>query len=455
MTQFDYDLMIIGAGSGGVRAARMAASYGAKVAIAEDSDLGGTCVNLGCVPKKLFVYASQFSDHFSDSQGFGWSKENPTFDWHTLLKNKNREISRISGAYQNILNTAGAELIRERAVFENPHTIKLLASGKTLRAKHILVAPGSKPFVPDIPGKELAITSNDAFHLDTLPASIVIVGGGYIAVEFACIFHGLGVETTLLYRGEKILRGFDEDMRDKLQEEMNNRGISLHLNTNPTQLSQQDGKYHVALNTGTTLTTDLVMYATGRIPNTQNLGLEKVGVALGRKGEILVDDYYKTSVDHIYAVGDVIDRIALTPVALREGAAVAETLFNNTPTQLNYNSIPTAVFSQPEIGVVGLTEAQAREKYKSIDIYKSDFRPLKYIIADRNTKMLMKLIVDGESKKILGCHMIGDAAAEIVQIVATVIRMGGTKTDLDETVALHPSSSEELVTMKQKWSPAV
>lgn len=453
MTHFDYDFFVIGAGSGGVRASRMASSYGAKVGIAEEAQLGGTCVNLGCIPKKLFVHASHFGESFEDARGFGWSASDVQFDWQTLVKHKDREILRINGVYQNILKSSGVTIYSERAVLEDAHTIRLTSSNTKICAKYILIAPGSKAYFPDIPGIDFAITSNEAFHLESLPKSIAIVGGGYIAVEFAGIFNGLGVKTNLIYRGPHILRGFDHDMRLKAEEEMRTRGIEIILNANPVQISQDKSDYEVSLDTGTTLKTDMVMYATGRVPNTKNLGLESADVKLGKRGEILVNTYYQSSVDSIYAVGDVIDRITLTPTAIREGAAVAETLFNNTPKTVDYQNIPTAVFSQPEIGVVGLTEEEARAQFDHIDIYKSDFRPLKHIISERKTRMMMKLIVNGQTNHVLGCHMIGEASAEIVQLAATAIRMGATKADFDETIALHPSSAEELVTMRQKWVP--
>lgn len=454
MAHFDYDLFIIGAGSGGVRAARIASKYGAKIAMAEDSRLGGTCVNLGCIPKKLLVYASHFADNFEDAQGYGWTVGETQFDWPKLIANKNTEIDRISGFYKETLDNAGVNLFRERAVLTSPHTVRLESSGQEISAQHILVAVGSTAFKPDIPGQDLAITSNEAFYLETLPHSITIVGGGYIAVEFAGIFNGLGVPTTLVYRREKILRGFDHDMRATLQDEMQQRGVSLHLNADPVEIMKTDEKYRVTLNNGSIFETDLVMYATGRVPNTKNLGLETAGVALGERGKILVDDYYKSSVDSIYAVGDVIDRFTLTPLAIREAMIFAEHVFNNGTKKLDYSVIPTAVFSQPEIGVVGLTEDEARQTFEMIDIYKSNFRELKHTMSGRQTRMLMKLIVDGKTDRVLGCHIIGEAAAEIVQLMATAITLGAKKTDLDQTIALHPSTAEELVTMKEKWTPS-
>lgn len=453
MSTYDFDLFVIGGGSGGVRAARMSAQFGAKVGVAEEYRYGGTCVIRGCVPKKLLVYASRFGDAMDDAQGFGWTVEGRKFDWRTLIANKDQEIDRLNQIYIQILDDNGVTHYDTRAEIQDAHTVRLVADGREVTAKTILVAVGATPFVPDIPGAELAITSNEAFHLPDLPSSITVVGGGYIAVEFAGIFNGLGAETTLLYRGPQILRGFDDDLRDGLAEELTRRGIDVRVNAMPAAISRTGDGFAVRLEDGTSLETSLVMFATGRIPNTHGLGLEKAGVEIGKNDAIAVDSYSRSSVDTIYAVGDVTDRFNLTPVAIHEGAAFARTLFNNDPTPVDHDFIPTAVFSEPEIGTVGLTESVARDQYGQIDIYKSRFRPMKHTLSGREEYMLMKLIVDSATDKVLGCHIMGADAAEIVQILAVPIRMGLTKRDLDATMALHPSAAEELVTMREKWVP--
>lgn len=448
MANYDYDLFTIGAGSGGVRASRMAANYGAKVAVAEEYRVGGTCVIRGCVPKKLFVYASRFAEEFEDARAFGWASHKPDFDWPTLLKNKDREIDRLNGIYIKNLDAAGVEIIQSRAVLKDAHTVNLVAEDRDVTADKILVATGGWPFIPEFAGSEHAITSNEAFHLEELPESILVVGGGYIAVEFAGIFHGLGVETVQAYRGPQILRGFDDDLRDHLADEMRARGIDIRLDFNPAKIEKTDEGFLVTGENGDTVKTGLVMYATGRNPNTDGLGLDAAGVKLGKNGEVEVDEYSKTSADNIYAVGDVTDRVALTPVAIREGAAVAETLFNDNPVAVDHSDIPSAVFSTPEIGTVGLTEAEAREKYGDVEIFKSTFRPMKLTLTDRQEKMLMKLIVDKTSGKVVGCHILGPDAGEMIQVVGITMKMGATKADFDATMALHPSAAEELVTMK-------
>lgn len=453
MTDFDYDLFVIGAGSGGVRAARMSATYGARVAVAEEYRLGGTCVIRGCVPKKLFVYAGHFSEVFEDAAGFGWSGLDPQFEWRKLRDNKDAEIDRLEGIYGNLLKNTGVEVIRSRAVFRDAHTIELVGEGRTVTAERILIATGAWPFVPDIPGKEHAITSNEAFHLDELPKRAIVVGGGYIAVEFAGIFHGLGVETTLVYRGEKILRGFDHDLQDGLMDEMSKKGLTVLTNTNIGKIEQSDGDYIASFDGGGDLKTDLVLYATGRVPNTTGLGLDSVGVDTGSNGEVVVDAYSQTNIPHIYAVGDVTDRMNLTPVAIDDGAAFAETVYNNNPKAIDHENVATAVFSQPEIGTVGLTEAQAREDYGDVDIYKAKFRPLKHTLSGRDERMVMKLIVDQASDRVLGCHILGEAAGEMAQCLGVAVKMGATKADFDATMAVHPTASEELVTMRNKWTP--
>ncbi len=451
MAEFDYDLFVIGAGSGGVRAGRMAASHGAKVAVAEEYRVGGTCVIRGCVPKKLFIYASHFSEYVEDAAGYGWSIDEGTFNWSTLIANKDKEIDRLNGIYIRNLEASGVEIFQSRATLQDAHTVNL-DNGSSFTAKHILIATGATPFVPEFPGSEHAITSNEAFHLETLPDKVVVVGGGYIAVEFAGIFNGLGVDTTLLYRGPQILRGFDDDLRDALALEMRNKGINVKTDSDIAQLEKTDTGLTATLKSGETMDTGLVMYATGRIPNTAGLGLESAGVELAGKGEVKVDAYSQTTAPNIYAVGDVTDRMNLTPVAIREGAAFAETVFNNTPTAVDHSNIATAVFSQPEIGTVGLTEAEAREKYGELDIYKSSFRPMKFILPGREEKMLMKLIVDAASDKVVGCHILGPDAGEMAQLLGIAVKMGATKADFDATVAVHPTAAEELVTMREKWT---
>jgi glutathione reductase (NADPH) len=455
MSEFDYDLFVIGGGSGGVRAARIAAGHGAKVAIAEEYRLGGTCVIRGCVPKKLLVYASRFRDDFEDAAGFGWSVSPPSFDWPTLIANKDAEIARLEGLYRSGLERAGVTILQARAELADAHTLNLQPGNRRITARTILVATGGRPVVPEVPGAGHAITSNEAFHLDSLPKSIVIVGGGYIAVEFACIFSGLGVDTTLLYRGPKILRGFDEELRDHLTEELFKRRIDVVCNADIASIDKGWTHLKATLKDGSTVETGKVMYATGRAPNTKGIGLEAAGVTLGAKGEIPVDPYSRTSVEHIYAVGDVTNRVNLTPVAIREGHAFADTVFGGRPTAVDHELVPTAVFSTPEIGTVGLPEALARERYPKLDVYKARFKPLKHTLSGRDERMFMKLLVDGESGGVVGCHILGDDAAEIVQMGAIAMRLGATKADFDATMALHPSASEELVTMREKWVPPV
>ncbi len=453
MTDFDYDLFVIGAGSGGVRAARMAANTGAKVVIAEEHRVGGTCVIRGCVPKKIFVYASHFGKDFKDAENYGWSVENPTFDWAKLIANKDTEIDRLNQIYIKNLNASNVQILETRAVVRGPHTIYLLNEELEVTARTILVATGGAPFVPPFPGSEHAITSNEAFHLPQLPQNMVIVGGGYIAVEFAGIFAGLGVQVTQLYRGKQILRGFDDDLCQNLSAEMIRHGIDIQLNADVMEITPSGSSYRVDLKNGDVIYTDLVMYATGRKPNTGNLGLEKTGVELNRSGAVIVDEFSQTSVPSIYAVGDVTDRVNLTPVAIREGMAFVETVFKANPTTVDYDNIATAVFSEPELGTVGLTEAQAREKYTNIDIYKSLFKPMKHTISGRDTKTMMKIIVDADSDKVVGVHIMGPDSGEMAQLLGIAVKMGATKADFDATVAVHPTASEELVTMRDKWQP--
>ncbi len=450
MSGYDYDLFVIGAGSGGVRAGRMAAKHGAKVAVAEEYRVGGTCVIRGCVPKKLFVYASKFAEEFEDAVGFGWTTEKVSFDWATLIENKDREIDRLNKAYIRNLEGSGAELLMERATLVDPHTVQL-ASGRKVTARYILVATGASPFIPQhLPGRELAITSNEAFHLERLPRRIVIVGGGYIAVEFAGIFNGLGVETILLYRGEQILRGFDDDLRNHLTAEMTKKGIDIRTQVDVREIARSGDGVRVTLTDGTAFGAGQVMFATGRVPNTFGLGLENVGLHGNPHGAIDVDARSKTKVDSIYAVGDVTNRVNLTPVAIREGHAFADTVFGGKPVTVNHSLIPTAVFSQPELGTVGLTEVQARATHTKVDIYKTSFRPMKHTLSGRDERMLMKLIVDGETDRVLGCHIAGPDAGEMAQLLGIAITCGATKAQFDATMAVHPTAAEELVTMREK-----
>ena len=454
MAGYDFDLFVIGAGSGGVRAARIAAGHGAKVAIAEEYRFGGTCVIRGCVPKKLLVYASRFADEFEDAAGFGWTVGERSFDWATLIANKDKEIARLEGIYRSGLERAGVTIHKTRAVITGPNSVRLADSGKQVTAKIILVATGGAANVDaKLPGVEHAITSNEAFHLKALPKRIVIAGGGYIAVEFAGIFAGLGAETTLIYRGDKILRGFDEDLRDALTDEYTKRGIRIVTGNVFKRLDKTAKGITAHLSDGSTLEADQVMFAIGRSANTKELGLESAGVALGKGGEIIVDKNQRSNVASIYAVGDVCDRVNLTPVAIREGHAFADSVFGGKPRSVDHDWIPTAVFSTPEIGTVGMTEMVAAQRPSGIDIYKARFRPMKMTLAGRDEKMLMKLIVDRATDRVLGCHVLGTDGAEIVQMAAVAMRMGATKADFDATMALHPSAAEELVTMREKWTP--
>ena len=452
MTGFDYDLFVIGAGSGGVRAARIAARYGAKVAVAEEYRVGGTCVIRGCVPKKLFVYASKFAEEFEDAIGFGWTTDKVSFDWSTLIENKDKEIDRLNKAYIRNLEGAGAELILERATVEDANTVRL-ASGRKVTARYILVATGATPFVPrHLPGHELAITSNEAFHLERLPSRIVIVGGGYIAVEFAGIFSGLGVETVLVCRGAQILRGFDDDIRNHLAGEMKKKGIELRTQADVSAIERSGTGVRVTLNDGTGFGAGQIMFATGRVPNVVDLGLDKAGVELTPHYAVKVDEYSRTTVPSIYAVGDVTNRANLTPVAIREGHAFADTVFGGKDVKVDHYLVPTAVFSQPEVGTVGLTEAQARESVRAVDIYKTSFRPMKHTLSGRDERMLMKLVVDGETDRVLGCHICGPDAGEMAQLLGISLRLGAKKSDFDATMAVHPTAAEELVTMREKWT---
>ncbi|PVZ68222.1 glutathione-disulfide reductase [Pelagibaculum spongiae] len=447
MTQeTEFDLFVIGAGSGGVRAARMAASRGLKVAVCEDRYLGGTCVNVGCVPKKLYVYASEFHEAFAASKGYGWNMDKPDFDWPTLRDNKKKEISRLNGIYGNLLGNSGVSLIDGRGSIVSPTEVKV---GDTVyKAKNILIATGGWPFVPDIPGKELALTSNEIFDIETFPKRILIVGGGYIAVEFAGIFNGLGAQTTQLYRGPMFLRGFDEDVRGFVAEEMRKKNIDLKFNTNVASIEKQaDGSLKVTLEDGSSLETDLVLYATGRKPHLTGLGLENTKVELNR-GAIHVDDHFRTAEPNVYALGDVIDRVQLTPVALSEAMALVDYLIDGKSIAMDYNNIATAVFSQPNIGTIGMSEQQAQEHCGKLRVYKSDFRAMKHTVSGLNERSLMKIIVDDATDKVLGMHMVGEHAGEIMQGFAVAMKMGVTKAQLDSTIGIHPTAAEEFVTMR-------
>ncbi|GAB5377958.1 MAG: glutathione-disulfide reductase [Acuticoccus sp.] len=448
MSQYDYDLFVIGAGSGGVRAARIASQHGARVAIAEEHRVGGTCVIRGCVPKKLMVYASEFADAFEDARGYGWTGGDATFDWPTLIANKDREIDRLNAAYINNLVKAGVELFMSRATVTSPHGVHIEAEGRTVSARTILIATGGAPFVDDsVPGIEHAITSNEVFYLERQPRRIAISGGGYIAVEFAGIFNGLGTETTLVYRRDEILRGFDDEVRAMVREGMEARGVNFIFNDVITGLDKRGGAIDARLKSGASLEVDAVMMATGRRPATAGLGLEAAGVTLTAGGAVVVDAHSRTSVPSIYAVGDVTDRINLTPVAIREGHAFADTRFGGKPVTVDHSLVPTAVFSQPEIGTVGLTEAEAAAA-GDVDVYTARFRPMLATLSGRHDAMLMKVLVDADSDKVLGAHVVGHGAGELAQVLGIALRMGATKADFDATMAVHPTAAEELVTMR-------
>ncbi|MEE3317600.1 MAG: glutathione-disulfide reductase [Pseudomonadota bacterium] len=444
---FDFDLFVIGGGSGGVRAARLAAGEaGAKVGLAEEYRLGGTCVIRGCVPKKLMVFASGYPRQVEDAQAYGWDAQIGAFDWDTFKPKLHAELDRLEGLYGNTLNNAGVEVFDSRATLEDAHTVRL-GDGRTFTAKHILVAVGGWPYVPEFDVADEILTSNEIFHLEKLPKNILIVGGGFIACEFACILNGMGVEVTQYYRGEQILRGFDGEARGHVAELMREGGVNLHVGTDVLEMKKVDGGLWVKSADGKEGVYEKVMYATGRRPNTANLGLDKAGVKTGRNGEIIVDEYSQTSVPSIYAVGDVTDRINLTPVAIREGAAFVETVFHGRPTKPDHELVASAVFTQPELGCVGLTEEQAREQ-EPIEVYATSFRPMQSLFAGRPDRVMMKLIVSQETRRVLGVHIVSEGAGELIQMAAIAVKMGATKEDFDRTVAVHPTMSEELVTMK-------
>jgi glutathione reductase (NADPH) len=456
MPQYDYDLFVIGAGSGGVRAARLAAMSGARVGVAEEYRVGGTCVVRGCVPKKFMVYASEFKHHFSVAEGYGWSfPEKPVFDWPKFLAAKDSEIARLSGIYAANLGKAGAEMVHAKARFLDPHTIELVGEGRTVTAEKVLIATGGRPVLPrTLDGVEHTITSNEAFHLESLPKSIVVVGGGYIAVEFACIFHGLGVKTTLVHRGPNILRGFDEDVRAHLAQELVKNELDVMLGCTHKKIEKRaDGMLVSHFKEGHSVVSEKIMFAIGREPYVEGLGLDMAGVELTETGAVKVDDYSKTNVPHIWAVGDVTDRVNLTPVAIREGAAFAQTEFYGHPTSFDHADIATAVFSQPPVGVVGMNEGEARRKFGAVDVYRTVFRPMKTAFPKRDERTLMKLVVEAKTGRVVGVHIVGPDGPEMIQLAAIAVKAGLTKHQWDETCALHPTAAEELVTLREKYVP--
>jgi glutathione reductase (NADPH) len=449
MAEFDTDLFVIGGGSGGVRAARIAAGHGARVMIAEEYRMGGTCVIRGCVPKKLLVYASHIHQEIEDAAGFGWTILQASFDWPTLIANKDKEIARLERAYTANVEKAGAKVVKTRALLEDAHTLKL-GTGQTVRSKYVLIATGGAPnHGAAIPGIEHVISSNEAFHLRSLPRRILIQGGGYIALEFACIFAGFGSDVTLVYRGDNVLRGFDDDVRAHVRSEMEKEGITILTGCTVNRVDKHGKDLTSHLSNGSSIASDQVMFAIGRHPNVANLGLEKAGVVINpSNGGIEVDGFSQTSVPHIYAIGDVTHRLNLTPVAIREGQAFADTVFGKRQVRVDHVDVPTAVFCQPEVGTVGLTEAQARAQFSHVDIYKATFKPMKATLSGRDTQILMKLVVDATTDRVVGCHIVGDGAAEMAQVLGIAVKMKATKADFDATMALHPTSAEELVTMR-------
>lgn len=451
VSDFDYDLFVIGAGSGGVRAARIAAGFGARVAVAEDRYMGGTCVNVGCVPKKLYVYASEYGKGFSDAKGFGWQCDSPAFDWSTLRDNKKEEIARLNGIYRNLLSGTDVTVIDGRASIVDAHTVRV--NDTTYRAEKLLIATGGWPHIPPFEGSEHAITSNEIFDLETFPERIVIVGGGYIAVEFAGIFNGLGAHTTQLYRGPLFLRGFDDDIRQHAAQEIPKSGVDLRFNINVESITRDGQGLHLALTDGSRMDADVVLYATGRKPHLAGLGLENTSVALNEDGTIKVDEHYQTTEPGIFALGDVTGGLELTPVALAEGMSFARRQFGGLDQQVDYDFVPTAVFCQPNIGTVGFTEAQAKETFGEITLYKSEFRPMKHTISGRDERSFMKLIVESATDRVVGVHMVGPDAGEIMQGIAIALRAGATKAVFDSTIGIHPTAAEEFVTMREPWLP--
>ncbi|MEX1108251.1 MAG: glutathione-disulfide reductase [Dongiaceae bacterium] len=444
--RYDYDLFVIGAGSGGVRAARMSADYGARVAIAEEYRVGGTCVIRGCVPKKLLSYGAHFHEDFEDAVNYGWTVEGMQFDWSRLIANKDREIDRLNGIYKELLKNSGVTTFETRAVLEDAHTVRL--GDRRITAEYMLIAVGGHPVKPETPGAELGITSNEAFYLETLPKRVLIVGGGYVALEFASIFNGLGSEVILTYRRDQILRGFDDDVRRFTATEMAKKGVDIRVYEDPVRLERSRAGIHVSLTGGTVCDADIVMFATGRVPNTRELGLDAVGVELDVDGAVKVDPFSRTAVENIYSIGDCTNRANLTPVAIREGVAFADTMFGKRPWSVDHDNIPSAVFSHPPVGSVGPGEADARRRFGAVDIYKADFKPLKHTMTGRTERTLIKLVVDRASQRVLGAHMVGIDAPEIIQGIAIAVKLGLTKRQLDETVAIHPTAAEEFVTLR-------
>jgi glutathione reductase (NADPH) len=447
MSNYDFDFFVIGAGSGGVRAARFAAALGARVAVAEERHLGGTCVNIGCVPKKLMVYASHFSEDFEDAAGYGWTVGARSFDWPTLIANKDAEIERLNGIYERLLTNSGVEIVEGTATLEDPHTV--VVAGREITAQYILIATGGLPSRPREPGQEYGIVSDDVFYLDKLPERMIVAGGGYIAVEFAGVFNGLGSKVTQLYRGDLWLRGFDDDLRRGLAEEAPKKGVDLRFHTIIDKTEKTSNGLLAHLSSGEKLEVDQILYAIGRRPNVAELNLHGLGIELTRQGAVKVDEAYRTSIPNVFAIGDVTDRVQLTPVALAEGMSVAERLFGERERAVDYGGIPTAVFSQPPMATVGLTEAEARAKLAAVDIYRTRFTPMKHTMTGRDEKTLMKLVVERASQKVVGAHMMGQDAPEIVQGVAIAMKAGATKRDFDRTIGIHPTAAEEFVTMRE------
>ena len=455
MSDYDVDLFVIGGGSGGVRAARIAAQHGARVMLAEEYRVGGTCVIRGCVPKKLLVYASRFRGEFEDAAGYGWTVPQWSFDWPTLIANKDKEIARLEAAYTMTLDKVGVIIVKERAIVADPHAVQL-ASGCRVRAAYILIATGGAPTYGDpIPGIEHAISSNEAFHLQRLPRHVLIQGGGYIALEFATIFAGLGSHVIVIYRGDNILRGFDDEVRGHVRMDMEKRGIKVVTGCKVAAIQKDGNRLFARFSNGFQQTADCVMFATGRTPNIHKLGLKEAGVEIAKNGGIAIDEYSRTAVPSIYAVGDVTNRVNLTPVAVREGMAFADTVFGGKPTAVDHSKVPTAVFCDPEVGVVGVTEAEARARFARTDIYRAMFKPLKAALSGRDTTVLIKLVVDGTTDRVAGCHIVGEGAAEMIQMAAIAVTMGATKADFDATMALHPTTAEELVTLRTKTASYV
>jgi len=451
MSADSFDLFVIGAGSGGVRAARMAAQRGARVAVADPAPLGGTCVNLGCIPKKLYSFAAHYADAFEESHGYGWTMTEPTFDWATLKANRAREISRLNGIYAQLLDGSGVTTLRSRATLRGPNEVEV--DGRVHRARHVLVATGGRPVVPVLPGHELAVTSNEMFDLPEFPRRLVVIGGGYIASEFASIFAGLGSQVVQLYRGEQILRGFDDDIRHFVAAEMRKKGVVLHTRAQATQIERVagagGGALQVTLANGTVLPADTILYATGRRPNTEGLGLDELDVRLTPNGAVVVDEHYRSNVPTIHALGDVIDRVQLTPVALAEAMALVDRLFGSGERRVDYELIPTAVFTDPNIGTVGLTEAAARARFGDVRVFRSEFKALKHTLSGSSERTLMKLVVDAKSDRVVGLHMVGADAGEIVQGFGVALKAGATKAQFDATIGIHPTAAEEFVTMRE------